>query len=308
MNQHDAKHISAVQEAGLARSQASMTSACAHQLERMTSAFYAQQNQSFSQTRQAPWPGWERCLSYLGSSDEPSSVSSQDSSEKPKLLDVACGNLRFERFMDAHSSISYDYYAVDNCKALAQSDPDLFSRLTRFIELDLIDSALNSRLAQDLSAPLSDALACFGFMHHVPGVQTRLYVLDALIDQIKPSGYGMFSFWQFMKSPKLAQKAVFSTQQALGGSASGEYRSSSLGLDAALRCAEFELKASDLEKNDYVLGWQEQAQTWRYCHHFDETEIDAYVQHIAPCARAAQRFAADGATGNLNTYLVVQKL
>ena len=48
---------------------------------------------------------------------------------------------------------------------------------------------------------------------------------------------------------------------------------------------------------------------WRYCHHFEELEIDALV--AAACegskAREVARFSADGKSGAMNRYVVLQK-
>ena len=56
----------------------------------MTCAFYAQVGQSFSDTRQRPWQGFEVLSDELG-------LSQMDSCS---VLDVACGNLRFERYLE----------------------------------------------------------------------------------------------------------------------------------------------------------------------------------------------------------------
>ena len=68
----------------------SISASTAEQLSRITSEFYAQQAQSFSATRQMPWQGWQQCLNAM-----PQLLSG----EKPSVLDVGCGNLRFARYL-----------------------------------------------------------------------------------------------------------------------------------------------------------------------------------------------------------------
>ena len=61
----------------------------AQMLCQLNNDFYRDQAVSFSDTRHAKWPGWERCLKAVSSVflDQSNSV----------VLDVACGNLRFEK-------------------------------------------------------------------------------------------------------------------------------------------------------------------------------------------------------------------
>ena len=55
-----------------------------------TGECYRANAESFSQTRQSPWQGWVRLLEVMGLAAE----------QKPlRVLDLACGNLRFERYM-----------------------------------------------------------------------------------------------------------------------------------------------------------------------------------------------------------------
>ena len=43
----------------------SISASVTERLTRITSEFYAQQAQSFSATRQAPWQGWQKCLESM---------------------------------------------------------------------------------------------------------------------------------------------------------------------------------------------------------------------------------------------------
>lgn len=73
--------------------------------------FYRDQAVSFSDTRHAKWPGWECCLKAVSSVflDQSNSV----------LLDVACGNLRFEKFLASQLlERQIQVWALDSCDEL----------------------------------------------------------------------------------------------------------------------------------------------------------------------------------------------
>ena len=72
---------------------------------------------SFSDTRHNTWPGWNRCLKESGLTDRPLPLL-----EQLHLLDVACGNLRFERHL-ARSipNAIIEVQALDACDELAQN-------------------------------------------------------------------------------------------------------------------------------------------------------------------------------------------
>src|SRR5215216_2276581 len=71
--------------------------------------FYEVTAESFDQTRQSPWPGWEALLPYLAPQQAPLSV-----------LDVGCGNGRFGVFLTKHLGIDVHYHGVDNNAALLE--------------------------------------------------------------------------------------------------------------------------------------------------------------------------------------------
>lgn len=72
----------------------------------------------------------------------------------------------------------------------------------------------------------------------------------------------------------------------------------------------FESCKSDISQQfnegDYLLGWRNTPGAYRYCHSFSDEEIDSLVASVADKAQCVARFRADGRTGNLNEYLVLQ--
>lgn len=258
----------------------SISTSIAEQLSRITSEFYAQQAQSFSATRQTPWQGWQKCLEAM-----PQLLAG----EKPSVLDIGCGNLRFARFLCNEAGIVPEkYFAVDNCKPLVESgDVDEQVSELAFIELDVIKSLLDNTLSSELTVPACDLVVAFGFLHHVPGAEKRLQLLRTLLEKTKPGGFVCVSFWQFMNSQKLAAKAQETTAQGLRA----------LGIDA-----------SELEEHDYLIGWQDKADTCRYCHHFSQEELDKLLVSLGSNVQVCAQFSADGKENNLNRYVILKRV
>ncbi len=234
-------------------------------LNQTTQAFYAAQASSFSATRQGAWPGWRRIVHGM---DTPRSV-----------LDVACGNLRFRRYVqEAFPGAIEDYCAVDTCEALAAAPYGV-----RFSSCDIVAALLSHEaLIFDTVADLS---VCFGFFHHVPGSAAREKLLRALVAATRFGGTVAVSLWRFMEHPALAEKAQVSHAAALE-------HFSDQGITLAL------------DEHDYLLGWQRQQGFFRYAHHFTTQEADALIASVAECATLKDRFFSDGRTDDLNEYLV----
>lgn len=247
----------------------------------LTGEFYRANAESFSQTRQSPWQGWVRLLEVMDAR----------AAEREPLcvLDLACGNLRFERYLaDALPGRMLSGWAVDNCEPLVEAgERSEFGPLSRiaFQNLDVIERLSGGRLRESLEAPDAsrDLAVSFGFMHHVPLECWRAELLRTLIAKVRPGGFVAVSFWRFLNSDKLAGKAKETTSRARA-----------------------ELGIPELPPNDYLLGWQDTQGLYRYCHHFDEPEIERLLAMMADSADLVSRFEADGRTGNLNEYVVLR--
>ncbi len=273
-----------------------MDTAQARRLIELNSTFYRENADSFAQTRRSAWPGWATCLERVGNL-------SHGQGRPYRVLDVACGNLRFEAYLQRELPLQpFEFHAVDNCDSLqreAHSCGVSASSALRFQPLDVLGvlagaweacagNALDAAagLAQSMQAPPCDLSVSFGFMHHVPRAPWRAALLRALLAKTAPGGYACVSFWQFMKSDGLAQKAEKTTAAA---------------------CQALALSGSALEEGDYLLGWNDKPGAYRYCHHFTDAEIDELAAGVVDAAKVVARFSADGRTGNLNSYVVLQR-
>ena len=236
-------------------------------LNELNKQFYAKNADSFSKTRANPWRGWNRLSPYF-----------EDAST---VLDIACGNLRFERFVQEHRLPPLPkFHCVDVCPELLSASPDV-----EFQCLDIVDLCIEGKdVAARVVAPPCDFVVSFGFFHHVPSFDARMALLKALVDKTVTGGKIALSFWQFMNDEKLAYKAEEST--------------------ARLR----KELCFDLNEGDYLLGWQDEKNASRYCHHFTDEEVDELVMPFEKEIEVIDCYRSDGKTVPLNTYIVLQKL
>lgn len=258
-------------------------------LNELNARFYARACDSFSETRQSPWPGWERVFQLaeqqFGLAAGNESGASAQSADALRVLDLACGNLRFERaLVQRYGTASLDLCALDCCDALLPEDSPIAYR-----HLDIVSELLEGNGLQALDDWPPFGLVCsFGFMHHVPGFENRLAFLQEMAKRSRRGSLVAVSFWRFMANEKLAAKAQETTARALK------------------LLAEEGLSQNDLEENDFLIGWQDEPDLFRYCHHFDEDELDRLVDALQDSMRPVARFKADGRTEDLNHYLVFE--
>lgn len=308
---------------------------------RVNDWFYRENAAAFSSTRSAPWNGWSRCLEVargefglagtVGVRPEAScrvseprvraydEACSKEPAQGPvRVLDVACGNLRFEEFLARGlSGVPISCVALDDCEELAESacgdglTPASSAVEVRFKAFDVLgcladaseagDGATRPPASSMLGKPASAALCrelfaasgeapfdmavCFGFMHHVPLPEWREALLRALAGCVRPGGVVCVSFWRFLDDDRLARKAAEATERALR--------------EASLRQL-----ADGFESGDRFLGWQNRADSFRYCHHFSSEEIDGLSRSVSDIALEVARFRADGKSAALNEYVV----
>jgi SAM-dependent methyltransferase len=151
--------------------------------------------------------------------------------------------------------------------------------------MDIISELQNNSLLEKLrniQPEGFDLAVCFGFFHHIPTAAMRERAISNLCACVRPGGYAVLSFWQFMRDPKIAAKAKRATNTA------GDTRHINL----------------DAQDGDFFLGWQGDCETLRYCHDYSETEINKLVDLCG--AQEIARFSADGKSGNLNRYVVLR--
>ena len=302
----------------------------ARALCQLNTEFYERNAASFSQTRTVPWEGWRRCMAACGFDDSDGAALDQpvDAQIADSVLDIACGNLRFEAFLaNAYPHIDWSFFAVDNCEPLVASGQEDVAKKVHFTCEDLVSNLLDGLPAAEpanvpalAAATPFDLVVSFGFLHHIPSFDLRQQFLLEALSQVKPGGYLVVSFWQFLNDPAKRAKIEQTHAEALAFFAScAETRandrdaldrgagSSSSG-NPDLSCPKLTAFFADsLEPNDYFLGWKNEPSNYRYCHHFSNEEIDRIITALAPHATVVESFSADGKPGNLNRYVVFKR-
>lgn len=224
------------------------------------------------------------------------------------LLDVALGNARFEHaLMTQFPHVNWKFYGIDACDDLLTSafevpvdytSRDVCGFLYAHLEHDVrlsrgVPLKPDTQLYPDAPHLLHpravqvDYAVSFGFMHHIASFEARALFLQLLCMCVKPGGAVCVSLWQFMKSPRLSEQALRFTPAA---------------------CAQYGIAQKHLEQGDYFLSWQNDSQSFRYCHSFSDSEIQHLVECVKPYAQLECMFYADGKEGNLNCYLVLRRV
>lgn len=307
-----------------------MTRTTMRALCQLNTEFYERNAASFSQTRAAPWEGWRRCMAACGFDDSDGAAPGQpvNAQTADSVLDIACGNLRFEAFLaNAYPHIDWSFFAVDNCEPLVASGQEDIAKKVHFTCEDIVSNLLEGLPAAEpanipalAAATPFDLVVSFGFLHHIPSFDLRRQFLLEALSQVKPGGYLVVSFWQFLNDPAKRAKIEQTHVEALALFASGaEARANDRdALDRGVGSFSSDnpnpscLKppaffAGSLEPNDYFLGWKNEPGNYRYCHHFSNEEIDRIIAALAPHATVVESFSADGKPGNLNRYVVFKR-
>ena len=307
-----------------------MTRTTMRALCQLNTEFYERNAASFSQTRTAPWEGWRRCMAACGFDDSDGAAlgQSMDTQIADSVLDIACGNLRFEMFLaNAYPHIDWSFFAVDNCEPLVASGQEDIAKKVHFTCEDIVSNLLEGLPAAEpanipalAAATPFDLVVSFGFLHHIPSFDLRRQFLLEALSQVKPGGYLVVSFWQFLNDPAKRAKIEQTHVEALAFFAGcAETRTNDReALDRGVGSSSSDnpnpscLKppaffAGSLEPNDYFLGWKNEPGNYRYCHHFSNEEIDRIIAALAPHATVVESFSADGKPGNLNRYVVFKR-
>ena len=259
----------------------------AQKLSALTSDFYVRCTHEFSATRQAGWAGWNECLKIL----REQGFFARDNLD---VLDLACGNMRFEKFLLSElESIPFRFFCIDNCDELAALQSfDVANAHFRsanaqlnYQSLDIIEALYEEKnLPALIDAPVCNIALSFGFMHHVPLFSQRTAALVALLEKTRVGGFVIVSFWCFLDDEQFAARARKTHEDALA----------QLGLP-------------ELDQGDCILGFAGKPDAFRYCHSFTSKEIDELLANLTHKITERARFSADGKTGRMNTYVVLER-
>ena len=273
-----------------------MDTRTAHTLSKLNNHFYAEQTGSFSRTRRSPWQGWVRLADLIRETwgEEDSRLTG---GSPLTVLDVACGNLRFERFLqDEFPHADIQVVAMDACAPLVPQMEGV-----QFVQVDIVEDAIDSALdgsshtlmekaRQTLHDRLFDLVVCFGFFHHVPGEVPRAYLLQTLLAFARGDAISAVSLWRYMDDEGFAAKTLALQKQAF--------------VDLALQG--FGIDLGQFDEGDHLLGWQNKSGVYRYCHSFSDGEIARLIRFSHVNEGHVVRYRSDGRSSASNEYVVVR--
>lgn len=243
-----------------------------------TNDFYEQVGESFSATRENPWDGWTKLFEL------PQFKMLKE--KEFEIADFACGNMRFEQFLEDIGCFVVMGNCIDNCSKLIPDNPPFPIMFFDYdLQLEPDDPKGWQTLPPIYEIMECDLSVCFGYYHHIPTFERRVDILEKQLESLKSGGIVAISFWNFLNDKKIATKAKEITQIATS-----------------------ELNIHFDNDNDYFLGWQDEKGVYRYCHNFEEDEIKKLCDEVSDQAKVISQFYADGKTGNLNNYVVLKKL
>ena len=212
-------------------------------LDAVNQRFYEHHSRGFHQTRQAPWPAWSTLFP------------NQPISQSINVLDVGCGNGRFAAFLAQSEYLAPKirrYDGLDRSPRLLQLAKELSLPFIAHWRL------WNWFEASTVKLPPSDEIVAFGVLHHIFAYECRLHFLLRLASALTPGGRLTVSAWNF--------------------GAHGKYRTKYLDTNEV--CEHIGILPSDLEKNDYFLGFGNGEGLPRYCHWADHDEMEALSQDL----------------------------
>src|SRR5258706_15004487 len=164
----------------------------ARRLNDINRRFYEVTAESFDQTRQSPWPGWEALLPYRPPRQTPLSV-----------LDVGCGNGRFGVFLAQRLGIDVHYHGVDNSAVLLERARQSLTSLLADAHLELRDIVENPPDSGEY-----DLVVLFGVLHHIPGYEQRLDLMRRLSLGVRSGGLLAFACWRFYESKRYRDRII----------------------------------------------------------------------------------------------------
>lgn len=244
--------------------------------------FYRRVSDDFSGSRNFSWQGWNQLLAFLKLDRE------------PRILDLACGNGRFVEFLNIHLSNKFRYLGLDNSQELLSIAKQKYP-MVKFEKFDVVENYLKNGKIIINNQEKIDIVALFGLSHHLPSFELRSTLFAGLKDFLRAGGLIIVSNWQFAAEKNRFEKNILNWKKIITNKKISIYQRINLLY-----------LWFNLEKNDYLLDWRKgksSGQVFRYCHYFDETEMNKIVE--INDLKIIAKFMADGKSGKLNQYFVL---
>jgi tRNA (uracil-5-)-methyltransferase TRM9 len=221
--------------------------------------FYQTFAGAFSATRRRIQPGVRRLLEGFPPAAD--------------LLDLGCGNgeLAFIRRELGHTGayLGLDFSAglIDSARQVEAGGPSIAFQTADLAAPDWIEQ---------LAGRQFPIVVSFAALHHIPGQERRLSLLQQAAQALAPGGTLALSVWQFLDSPRMAERVQ--------------------------PWSLVDLPETALDPGDYLLDWRSGGRGLRYVHLFDENELAALAQAVG--FSVVDTFRSDGENGRLGLYQV----
>lgn len=115
---------------------------------------------------------------------------------------------------------------------------------------------------------------CFAALHHIPGMEERLRVVQQAASLMADQAGMTVSVWNFLASPRLKKRI--------------------------LPWSVINIADEDVDPGDYLLDWRRGGSGIRYVHHFTEEELGKLAE--AAGLQVVGTFYSDGENGRLGMY------
>ncbi len=227
------------------------------------------------------WQGWSKLLPHIRN------LELKIKSEKLKVLDLGCGNGRFANFLKQHFvNTEIEYTGLDSSDfLLTQAEA---KKQQNFAKFEILKTDfLFDNWPEQVKDEEFDLVVAFGLLHHIPGYQNRLKILENARNLLDKNGLLILTTWQYLDVERLRKRVV-----------SAEKRIQILN--------KLGIQGSELETGDNFLNWVKLVESIRFSHYFSPEELQKLLLDLK--MNLIEKYQDDGRTGNVNGYFVLGEL
>lgn len=243
-------------------------------LRSINKEFYQRFGEAFAETRRRIQPGVARVLDEW--------VTGGD------WLDIGCGSGTLSQawikrgLTGSYTGIDFSQPLLHEAQKLLQATPPRQGLTITFRQMDL----MNEGWAESCKTAAFDGVLAFAVLHHIPGAEARMSLLQQATTLVKPGGLFIHSEWQFQHSPKLMARVQ--------------------------PWSKVNLSDEDVDAGDTLLDWRhevtgrEKGYGLRYVHLFSREELQSMAEACG--FEIVQEYESDGAGERLGLYQIWRKL